>query len=496
MSPTSGSYVSGPSTEPLIGETIGDNLDRVAGAQPDRICLISRHQQLRYTYGEFLDAVNQCARAFLALGVERGDRVGIWSPNRAEWAIVQYATAKIGAILVNVNPAYRTSEVEYALRHSGASVLVTAATFKRSNYAEMIAQVRPNLADLGTVIVLDGGDGDVSWRRFLDGAARTTPHDLRDRQGALQFDDAINIQYTSGTTGFPKGATLSHHNILNNAYCVTGVQGLQPGDRLCVPVPLYHCFGMVMGNLGCTTRGATIVYPDDAFDPAATLAAIQDEGCVAVYGVPTMFIAMLDHPDFAQYDLSSLRTGVMAGSPCPVEIMKRVVADMHMEEVTICYGMTETSPVSFQSRTADPLERRVSTVGRVHPHVECKIVDPESGAVVPRGTPGELCSRGYLVMLGYWNDAEATRKAIDPAGWMHTGDLAVMDDDGYANIVGRIKDMNHPRRREHLPARDRRVPLHPPGHRRRLCHRPPRPALRRGNLRLGPPARRPLPHAG
>ena len=441
MSPTSGSYVSGPSTEPLIGETIGDNLDRVAGAQPDRICLISRHQQLRYTYGEFLDAVNQCARAFLALGVERGDRVGIWSPNRAEWAIVQYATAKIGAILVNVNPAYRTSEVEYALRHSGASVLVTAATFKRSNYAEMIAQVRPNLADLGTVIVLDGGDGDVSWRRFLDGAARTTPHDLRDRQGALQFDDAINIQYTSGTTGFPKGATLSHHNILNNAYCVTGVQGLQPGDRLCVPVPLYHCFGMVMGNLGCTTRGATIVYPDDAFDPAATLAAIQDEGCVAVYGVPTMFIAMLDHPDFAQYDLSSLRTGVMAGSPCPVEIMKRVVADMHMEEVTICYGMTETSPVSLQSRTADPLERRVSTVGRVHPHVECKIVDPESGAVVPRGTPGELCSRGYLVMLGYWNDAEATRKAIDPAGWMHTGDLAVMDDDGYANIVGRIKDM-------------------------------------------------------
>ena len=441
MSPTSGSYVSGPSTEPLIGETIGDNLDRVVGAQPDRICLISRHQQLRYTYGEFLDAVNQCARAFLALGVERGDRVGIWSPNRAEWAIVQYATAKIGAILVNVNPAYRTSEVEYALRHSGASVLVTTATFKRSNYAEMIAQVRPNLADLGTVIVLDGGDGDVSWRRFLDGAARTTPHDLRDRQGALQFDDAINIQYTSGTTGFPKGATLSHHNILNNAYCVTGVQGLQPGDRLCVPVPLYHCFGMVMGNLGCTTRGATIVYPDDAFDPAATLAAIQDEGCVAVYGVPTMFIAMLDHPDFAQYDLSSLRTGVMAGSPCPVEIMKRVVADMHMEEVTICYGMTETSPVSFQSRTADPLERRVSTVGRVHPHVECKIVDPESGAVVPRGTPGELCSRGYLVMLGYWNDAEATRKAIDPAGWMHTGDLAVMDDDGYANIVGRIKDM-------------------------------------------------------
>ena len=441
MSPTSGSYVSAPSTEPLIGETIGDNLDRVAGAQPDRICLISRHQQLRYTYGEFLDAVNQCARAFLALGVERGDRVGIWSPNRAEWAIVQYATAKIGAILVNVNPAYRTSEVEYALRHSGASVLVTAATFKRSNYAEMVAQVRPNLAGLRTVIVLDGGDCDVGWRSFLDGAARTTPHDLRDRQGALQFDDPINIQYTSGTTGFPKGATLSHHNILNNAYCVTGVQGLQPGDRLCVPVPLYHCFGMVMGNLGCTTRGATIVYPADAFDPAATLAAIQDEGCVAVYGVPTMFIAMLDHPDFAQYDLSSLRTGVMAGSPCPVEIMKRVVADMHMEEVTICYGMTETSPVSFQSRTADPLERRVSTVGRVHPHVECKIVDPESGAVVPHGTPGELCSRGYLVMLGYWNDAEATRDAIDAAGWMHTGDLAVMDDDGYASIVGRIKDM-------------------------------------------------------
>ena len=437
------SYASATSDEPLLGETIGDNLDRIAAANPTVDCLISRHQGLRYTYREFVTVVDECARAFLALGVERGDRVGIWAPNRAEWTIVQYATAKVGAILVNINPAYRTSEVEYALEQSEASVLVSASTFKTSDYGAMIAEVRPRLANLRTVILLDDDTrrGDLPWDDFIAGATEVTPERLAERQASLQFDDPINIQYTSGTTGFPKGATLSHHNILNNAYTVTGIQRLGPGDRLCIPVPLYHCFGMVMGNLGCTTRGATIVYPSEAFDPLAVLETVAAEKCVSLYGVPTMFIGVLDHPDFANFDLSSLRTGVMAGSPCPVEVMKRCVSDMHMSEVTICYGMTETSPVSFQSRTDDPIDRRVSTVGRAHPHVECKIVDPETGVVVPPGTPGEVCTRGYLVMIGYWRNEEATATAIDHAGWMHTGDLGIMDDEGYVNISGRIKDM-------------------------------------------------------
>jgi len=437
------SYASGPSSEPLLGETIGDNLDRVAAAHPDVECLVSRHQGLRYTYAEFVAAVDECARALLALGVARGDRVGIWSPNRAEWALVQYATAKVGAILVNINPAYRTSEVEYALRQSGTSVLVAASRFKASDYAAMIGDVRPNLPALETVILLDegSGHGDLTWDAFVARASEASADQLAERQASLQFDDPINIQYTSGTTGFPKGATLSHHNILNNGYNVTAIQGLGVGDKLCVPVPLYHCFGMVMGNLGCTTRGATIVYPSEAFEPAAVLEAVAEERCMALYGVPTMFIGVLDHPEFASYDLRSLRTGVMAGSPCPIEVMKRSVSEMHMAEVTICYGMTETSPVSFQSRTDDPIERRVSTVGRVHPHVECKVVDPSTGAAVPPGTPGEVCTRGYLVMLGYWDNDEATRAAIDTAGWMHTGDLGVMDDEGYLNISGRIKDM-------------------------------------------------------
>jgi fatty-acyl-CoA synthase len=438
-----GSYASGPSTEPLLGETIGDNLDRIAGAYPDVECLVSRHQDLRYTYSEFVAAVDECARAFLSLGVSREDRVGMWAPNRAEWAIVQYASAKIGAILVNLNPAYRTSEVEYALRQSWTSVLVASAAFKTSDYAAMIDDVRPNLPALETVILLDGRDdqGDLTWDAFLSRAPETSTAQLAERQASLQFDDPINIQYTSGTTGFPKGATLSHHNILNNAYNTTAIQGLGPGDKLCVPVPLYHCFGMVLGNLGCTTRGATIVYPAEAFEPHAVLEAVAAERCVSLYGVPTMFIGVLDHPDFASHDLTSLRTGVMAGSPCPIEVMKRCVSEMHMDEVTICYGMTETSPVSFQSRTDDPIERRVSTVGRVHPHVECKVVDAETGDVVPRGTPGEVCTRGYVVMLGYWDNEQATREAIDAAGWMHTGDLGVMDDEGYLNISGRIKDM-------------------------------------------------------
>jgi fatty-acyl-CoA synthase len=436
------SYGSGAADESLLGETIGDNLDRIATAYPGTECLVSRHQRLRYTYAEFVAAVDECARAFMALGTARGTRVGIWAPNRAEWAIVQYATAKIGAILVNINPAYRTSEVEYALRQSGTSMLVAASTFKTSDYAAMINDVRAQLPALETVVLFDGDDrGDLTWDGLLDRAGDVTPGELANRQGSLQFDDPINIQYTSGTTGFPKGATLSHHNILNNAYNVTGIQLLEPGDRLCVPVPLYHCFGMVMGNLGCTTRGATIVYPSEAFDPTAVLETVAAERCVSLYGVPTMFIGVLDDPNFASYDLTSLRTGVMAGSPCPIEVMKRCVADMHMDDVTICYGMTETSPVSFQSRVDDPIDRRVSTVGRVHPHVECKVVDPATGDVVARGAPGEICTRGYVVMLGYWDNDEATRQAIDTAGWMHTGDLGVMDDEGYLNISGRIKDM-------------------------------------------------------
>jgi fatty-acyl-CoA synthase len=437
---TSGSYVSGPSDEPLIGETIGDNLDRTIAAHSEVLCVVSRHQGIRYTYREFGERVDECARALLALGVAHRDRVGIWSPNRAEWAVLQYASAKVGAILVNINPAYRTHEVAYALDQSGTSVLVSAASFKTSDYVAMIAETRPKLDALRTVIFLDSDAGDLTWDRFLAGSSSVDAGALVARQTTLQFDDPINIQYTSGTTGFPKGATLSHHNILNNAYFVTGLQSLAPGDRLCVPVPLYHCFGMVMGNLGCTTRGATIVYPAEAFEPVATLEAIEAERCVSVYGVPTMFIGMLDHPDFARFDLSSLRTGVMAGSPCPVEVMKRTVSDMHMSDVTICYGMTETSPVSFQSRADDPIERRVSTVGRVHPWVECKIVDAD-GAVVPQGVAGELCTRGYSVMLGYWANEEATAGAIDSGRWMHTGDLAEMDAEGYVNIVGRIKDM-------------------------------------------------------
>jgi fatty-acyl-CoA synthase len=435
------SYVSGPSDHPLLGETIGDNLDRMTAAHADRDCLISRHQGIRWTYADLHAQVERCGRGLLGFGVERGDRVGIWAPNRAEWTVLQYATAKIGAVLVNINPAYRTHEVEYALAKSRTSLLVASATFKTSDYVAMVGEVRARLPHLTATLFLDSDAGDLTWDGLLARGDAVAAGTLTERQRQLQFDDPINIQYTSGTTGFPKGATLSHHQILNNGYFVTGIQRLGPGDRLCVPVPLYHCFGMVMGNLGCTTRGATIVYPADAFEPGAVLEAVEAEQCVALYGVPTMFIAVLDHPDFARYDLSSLRTGVMAGAPCPVEVMKRVVSEMHMDEVTICYGMTETSPVSFQSRTDDPIDRRVTTVGRVHPWVECKIVDPATNAVVEPGTAGELCTRGYSVMLGYWDDDDATTEAIDTGRWMHTGDLAVMDAEGYVNIVGRIKDM-------------------------------------------------------
>ena len=435
------SYVSGVGSVPLVGQTIGDNLDSVAAAHGDTTSLVSRHQGIRFTYTEFLAEVDRCARAFRTMGVEAGDRVGIWSPNRIEWTVVQYATAKIGAILVNINPSYRSHELRYALDQSGVSVLVTAEGFKGASYLEIIASVRTDLGSLEEVIAFSGDTANVAWNDFLDRAEGTSADELRRIQSTLEFDDPINIQYTSGTTGNPKGATLTHHNILNNGYFVTGMQGLEAGSVLCVPVPLYHCFGMVMGNLGMLSRGGTVVYPAEGFEPAATLAAIGEEKCEALYGVPTMFIAMLDDPSFASADLNTLRTGVMAGSPCPVEVMKRVISDMNMEEVTIAYGMTETSPVSYQSRTDDPVERRVSTVGRVMPHVESKIVDPETGRIVPRDQPGELCTRGYSVMRGYWEDPEATQESIDEAGWMHTGDLAVMDDEGYVNIVGRIKDM-------------------------------------------------------
>jgi fatty-acyl-CoA synthase len=404
---------------------------------PDNLALVSRHQNRRYTYAAFNAAVDEVARGLLALGLERGDRIGIWSPNNAEWVLVQYATAKAGVILVNINPAYRTSELAYALKQSGCRMLIAAQSFKTSNYEAMIEEVRPDLPALEKVVLI----GTPGWDELIAGAASVSDEALRERSSVLQFDDPINIQYTSGTTGFPKGATLSHHNILNNGYFIGEACGYTEADRVCIPVPFYHCFGMVLGNLACTTHGAAIVIPEAGFEPKATLEAVAAEGCTSLYGVPTMFIAELEHPEFETFDLATLRTGIMAGSPCPVEVMKQVVSRMHMEEVTIAYGMTETSPVSTQTVPEDSLEHRVSTVGRVHPHVEVKIIDPETGRVVERGVPGELCTRGYSVMTGYWDDPERTAESIDAAGWMHTGDLATMDVDGYVNIVGRIKDM-------------------------------------------------------
>ena len=430
------SYAHGAHPTPLLGETIGDNLRRTVRDAPDSPALVVRHQGYRATYREFWDQVTQAARGLLARGVQKGERVGIWAPNRYEWVVTQYATARIGAILVNINPAYKTTELEYALTQSGVSVLLLARGFRQSDYVGMAEDVRPRCPALRERIVLDDG-----WQALLDVGARVSERDLAAAEAALQFDEPINVQYTSGTTGFPKGATLSHHNILNNGFFIGEALRYGTRDRVCIPVPFYHCFGMVLGNLACTTHGACIVVPGEAFDPLAVLDAVQAERCTSLYGVPTMFIAELDHPRFSEYDPSSLRTGIMAGSPCPVEIMKRVQSQMGMREVTICYGMTETSPVSTQSALDDPLDKRVATVGRVHPHVEIKIIDPVTRAVVPRGVPGELCTRGYAVMLGYWNNDAATREAIDEARWMHTGDLATMDADGYVNIVGRLKDM-------------------------------------------------------
>jgi fatty-acyl-CoA synthase len=436
------SYASGASTTPLLGVTIGRQLAITTERNPSALALVSRHQGIRLTYAELWEQVEVCARAFLALGVAKGDRVGIWAGNCAEWLIVQYATARVGAILVNVNPAYRRHELRYALAKSGVSVLVSARSFRTTDYVSMLAEVRSELPQLRSVVLLgEGGERMTAWQAFLAGGTNRTAEEVRNREATLDFDDAINIQYTSGTTGAPKGATLSHHNILNNGYFVGMGCGYTAADRICVPVPLYHCFGMVMGNLAAVTHGASVIYPEVAFDPRATLDAVSAERCTSLYGVPTMFIAQLQHPEFPGFDLTSLRTGIMAGSPCPVEVMKQVIERMHARDLTICYGMTETSPVSFQSLADDDLEHRTATVGAVHPHVECKIVDPETGRTVARSQPGELCTRGYSVMLGYWDDEAATHASIDAARWMHTGDLAVMRDDGYVNIIGRIKDM-------------------------------------------------------
>ncbi|MEU3828508.1 AMP-binding protein [Streptomyces sp. NPDC029080] len=425
------SYSHGTGTTALLGDTIGANLDRAVAAWPDREALVDVPSGRRWTYAAFGADVDRLAHALLASGVGKGDRVGIWAVNCPEWMLVQYATARIGAIMVNINPAYRTHEVAYVLRQAGVRFLFASLRHKASDYRAMAEEVRGDCPQLRETVYF----GDPSWEALL----------ARESDGApfaeLSCDDPVNIQYTSGTTGFPKGATLSHHNILNNGYFVGETIAYTEQDRICVPVPFYHCFGMVMGNLAATSHGACVVIPAPSFDPRATLEAVQRERCTSLYGVPTMFIAELSLPDFADHDLSSLRTGIMAGSPCPAEVMKRVVAEMHMEQVSICYGMTETSPVSLQTRTDDDLEHRTGTVGRVLPHIEVKVVDPATGATLPRGAAGELCTRGYGVMLGYWDEPDRTAEAIDAGRWMHTGDLAVMREDGYVEIVGRIKDM-------------------------------------------------------
>ncbi len=449
------SYVHGASEKPLIGETIGDHFDALCRRFSEREALVVRHQNQRMTYGQLQEAVDNLACGLRRLGLQPGDRIGIWSQNNVEWVLTQFATAKAGLIQVNINPAYRRSELEYALNKVGCKALILAPSFKSSDYLAMVQDLAPELAncqpgqlkserlpELQWVVRLgvEKTPGMLNFGDLTHPANRSELNELAGIGRQLQFDDAINIQFTSGTTGAPKGATLTHHNVLNNGFFVGEAMRLTPDDRLCIPVPFYHCFGMVLGNLAAVTHGATMVIPAEGFDPLSTLQAVSEEKCTALHGVPTMFIAALDHPDFKTFDLSALRTGIMAGSPCPIEVMKRVINEMHMEQVTIAYGMTETSPVSFQSSTDDPLDRRVSTVGRIHPHVEVKIVDTD-GRIVPRGQPGELLTRGYSVMLGYWGDEAKTAEAIDRGGWMHTGDLAVIDDEGYCNIVGRLKDM-------------------------------------------------------
>lgn len=457
--PLTASLARGATNAPLIEQTLGDFFDAMVARQPEHEALVSVHQGQRYSYLQLQSASNQLASALLGLGLLPGDRVGIWSHNNAQWLLMQLATAKVGLILVNINPAYRVSELEYALNKVGCKLLVTMARFKTSDYLGMVRELAPELAGakpgqlqavklpaLRSVVWMDEpgqadqGGGLQRFSGLLASGDASDPR-LAVIAQSLQATDPINIQFTSGTTGFPKGATLTHRNILNNGFFVGEAMKLTSADRLCIPVPLYHCFGMVLGNLACLTHGATIVYPSDGFEPLSVLQTVQDEKCTGLHGVPTMFIAELDHPRFKEFDLSSLRTGIMAGSPCPIEVMKRVVSEMNMSEVTIAYGMTETSPVSCQSSTSTPLEQRVATVGQVQPHLEVKVIDPESGVIVAPGVSGELCTRGYSVMHGYWDDAARTAEAIDAQGWMHTGDLATMDAQGYVNIVGRIKDM-------------------------------------------------------
>lgn len=450
------SYASGPSDQPLLGTPIPILFDQIVARHGEREAVVSIHQETRLSYSQLADRVNELAKAFIAAGFEKGDRVGVWSPNNIEWLMTQYATAKAGIILVTINPAYRVHELAYVLEQSGCKGLVLQNQFKTSDYEAMISELCPDLTSvkpgslvsekfpkLSTVISMTSSEvsGIYDWSAFLKLAANCSAEALSTRQAEQDMDDAINIQYTSGTTGFPKGATLSHHNILNNGYFIATTMNFTEADRLVIPVPLYHCFGMVMGNLGCLTHGACAIYPSEGFEPEAVLQAVQAEKATALYGVPTMFIAELALPNFADFELSTLRTGIMAGAPCPIETMKQVNELMHMSEVEIAYGMTETSPVSFQTRVDSPLDKRVSTVGSVHPHVEVKIIDPETGSLCPVGEMGELCTRGYSVMLGYWENPEATSAAIDSNGWMHTGDTAIMDEDGYVNIVGRIKDM-------------------------------------------------------
>ena len=429
-------YTHGASAIPLLGETIDENLKKTVAKYPNQDALICSHQNYRATYQEFYDQVVQVAKGLMALGVKRGDRVGVWSPNCYQWTLLQYATAKIGVILVNINPAYRTSELIYVINQSGLSVMFAALQFKSSNYKKMMDDAREFTDTIRKAIFWDE-----SWDRFLKEGEHISDEALRKREEKVQFDDPVNIQYTSGTTGNPKGVTLSHHNILNNAYFIGLRMNYTHADRVCIPVPFYHCFGMVIGNLACTVHGATMVVPNDSFDPVKTLEAVERECCTSLYGVPTMFIAELQEMEQKTYDLSSLRTGVMAGSLCPPEIMKKVKEQMNMHEITICYGMTETSPVSTQTIIGAPFEKQIHSVGTIHDHLEIKIIDPETKAILKRGQSGELCTRGYSVMLKYWNSPDATRQVIDEQRWMHSGDLAMMDEDGYLHISGRIKDL-------------------------------------------------------
>jgi len=450
------SYSHGSSNTPLIGETIGGFFDKIVAKYPERDAVVANHQNIRYSYIELRKAVDQFAKGLIELGVGKGERVGIWSPNNVEWLVTQFATAKIGAILVNINPSYRIFELEYALKQSGVKYLILATGFKKSDYVSMVYELIPEtkraasseivsgkLQELRSLILLsdEHKPGMLRWMDIVDLGKQVSDTSLCERQGTLQFDDPVNIQYTSGTTGFPKGATLSHFNILNNGFFVGEMLRFSEKDRLCIPVPFYHCFGMVLSNLTCVTHGATMVLPSEAFDAGKVLEVIEKERCTALHGVPTMFIAELNHPDFSKHDLSSLRTGIMAGAPCPIEVMKKVIDLMGIKEITIAYGMTETSPVSLQTSVEDPVDKRVTTVGRAIPHIEIKIIDPSTGQTVPHGVAGEICVRGYLVMLGYWDNLEATREVIDQARWMHTGDIGVMQPDGYINIVGRLKDM-------------------------------------------------------